>query len=117
MEKNRIIKCEEKGDFYYYNDFNPCDEEFLLDEEKIYVRECVEFYGEPIKQYYTICPNCGYLVCIDEKNLTEADKMLAELRSEEYYIFHKNKLRGKLIHYDYMEEKDKERIKKKTRTL
>ena len=117
MEKNRIIKCEENGDFYYYNDFNPCENEFILDEDKIYFRESVEYFGEPVKQYYTVCPNCGYLVCIDEKTLTEEDKILAEIRSEEYYAFHKNILRGKLIHIDYMEEKEKERIKNKTRTL
>lgn len=117
MEKMLVIKCEENKDFDYYGDNESCNEVFLIDERNIYVRESINYFSEPMKYYYTICPNCGHLVYIDESILTKDDKILAELRSEEFYIHEKNRLRGKLIHIDYLEEKDRERKKKLARTL
>ena len=117
MEKMLVIKCEENKDFDYYCDNEACNEDFLIDERKIYVKESINYFSEPVKYYYTVCPNCGHLVYIDENNLTEEDKIMAELRSEEFYIHEKNRLRGRLIHIDYLEEKDKERKKKLVHTL
>ena len=117
MEKILTIKCEENKDFDFYGDNEACDEVFLIDERKIYVRESIDYFGEPVKYYYTICPNCGHLICIDESVLTEEDKIMAELRSEEFYIHEKNKLRGRLIHIDYLEKKEKKKKKKLVHTL
>lgn len=117
MKKTKIIKCIENRDFDFYDNNEACNKDFLIDESKIYVRDSINYFSEPVKYYYTICPNCGHLICIDESVLTEEDKIMAELRSEEFYIHEKNRLRGKLIHIDYLEEKDRERKKKLARTL
>jgi len=109
-----IIKCEKNNDFF--RDFDACGVKFLAEDTKIYVGETTNYFGEPIKYYYTICPNCGYLTCVDENYLTKESKIKAELNSEEYHIHEKNKLRGKLIHIDYKEIQEKERIKKRSKT-
>ncbi len=115
MKEFYVVDCEKNNDLY--RDFDACGERFIAEDSKIYARESINYFGEPIKYYYTVCPNCGYLTCIDEKKLTEETKIRAELNSEEYYIHEKNKLRGRLIHIDYRERQEKERIKKRMKTL
>ena len=112
MKEFYVVDCEENNDFY--RDGQACSIRFLAEDSKIYARETINYFGEPVKYYYTICPNCGHLVCIDDKILTKEAKIKAEFNSEEYYIHEKNKLRGKLIHIDYMEKEEKKRIKKRT---
>ena len=56
MEKLLIIKCMDNKDLDLYENSEVCNENFLLDKRKIYVRETINYFSEPIKYYYTICP-------------------------------------------------------------
>ena len=78
------IECNENVD-NYYNDVvvNSCHNDIILSNDNIYEIDGINYFGETIEKYYTICPN--------DKN------------SKQMYLFAKNKLKSEYIHLNYLE--------------
>ena len=54
------IECNENVD-NYYNDVvvNSCHNDIELSNDNIYEIDGIDYFGETIEKYYTICPNLG----------------------------------------------------------
>ena len=64
-----------------------------------------------IGQYYTICPNCGYIILLDENVLPEEIKLSARgLKEEDPLLFRKNELKSELIYLESITPKVKARV-------
>ena len=87
------IECNENVD-NYYNDVvvNSCHNDIELSNDNIYEIDGIDYFGETIEKYYTICPNCGYMVFINSDGLDESIKKNA-----------KDKLKSEYIHLNYLE--------------
>jgi hypothetical protein len=99
------IECNENVD-NYYNDVvvNGCHNDIILSNDNIYEIDGIDYFGETIEKYYTICPNCGYMVFINSDGLDESIKKNAkDKNSKQMYLFAKNKLKSEYIHLNYLE--------------
>ena len=64
-----------------------------------------------IGQYYTICPNCGYIILLDENILSEEIKLSARrLKEEDPLLYRKNNLKSELIYLESITPKVKARV-------
>ena len=99
---NINIKCSEDSDFIYNrNVIHACGKDIFLDSDNVFVIKSSNYFGEDIFQYYTICPNCGYIVLLDEDELSNEmkEKALYKL-SMDSYLYKKNNLRSELIYLE-----------------
>ena len=65
-----------------------------------------------IGQYYTICPNCGYIILLDENILPEEIKLSARgLKEEDPLLYRKNNLKSELIYLESITPKVKARTR------
>ena len=88
-----------------------CGEKFSITKEKIYQLNTVNYFGESVEQFYTICPNCGYLVYLDKNLLSEEEKEYARDKSrDEELLFLRNNILSELMNTEY-------RIKVRKKTL
>ena len=78
------IECNENVD-NYYNDVvvNSCHNDIELSNDNIYEIDGIDYFGETIEKYYTICPNCGYMVFINSDGLDESIKKNAKDTAED----------------------------------
>ena len=61
---------------------------------------------------HLICPNCGYIILLDEKILSEEIKLSARgLKEEDPLLYRKNNLKSELIYLESITPKVKERTK------
>lgn len=110
MEK-LIINCIEDNKFIQDRKIiHSCRSEFVLEIEKIFYVEGIGYFDDIIGQYYTICPNCGYIVLLDETKIPKELKIAAlTSKQEDPYEYKKNELRSELIHLENMTHKAKVR--------
>ena len=86
---------------YWRNVSHACGKNISLDNDNVFAIKCTNDIDEEIKQYYTICPNCGYIVLIDEKKIPDKIKEYAEYKlSTDGYSYKKNNLRSELIYLE-----------------
>lgn len=100
--ENRSIRCVEDDDFIYSRNVNhACGGVFLLDGDNVFVIIGTNYIGEEVRQYYTICPNCGYIVLLDEEQLSNEMKEAALYKlSFDSYLYKKNNLRSELTYLE-----------------
>lgn len=110
---SKLIKCEKDDEFVFSrNVTNSCGNVVKLDNDNVYEIISVDYDGEYKEQFYTLCPNCGYMININEELLNEDVKTLArEKNSLDRYLFRKNELRSELIHLESISN-PKKRVKK-----
>lgn len=101
MER-QIINCKEDKKFEQDRNLtHSCNSLFSLDESNIFYVESLYYGDEIIGQYYTICPNCGYIVMLDEEKLSlEQMKSAQKSYKEDYFQFKKNNLISQLINLE-----------------
>lgn len=100
--KNIIVKCQKDDNFEHSRNVEySCGCEFILDEDNVYFVSGLDYFGEEKKDYYTICPMCGYINALDKNILPQKIKDIADLRSSvEAFSYRKNNLRSELIYLD-----------------
>lgn len=108
-----MINCEENNKTEILNEVTHiCGNRFELEESNIYMYETVDHFSEEITVYYTICPNCGQLIIINENRLTKDLKLSAVQKSEnDPLLLKKNILRSQLIYLESITPKAKIRAK------
>lgn len=99
---NMKIRCVEDDDFYYSRNVNhACGELFLLECDNVFVITSTNYIDEEVRQYYAVCPNCGYMVLLDDNLLSDEMKFIADYKSSiDYCLFKKNNLRSQLLHLE-----------------
>ena len=102
MEKGVIIECKCDNDFSFNRKVtNSCGENFILEDDNIFMISCTDYDCEPIEQYYSICPHCGYMVMINNELLTNSVKKSVRIKCEnDCYLFRKNQLISQLIYLE-----------------
>lgn len=113
MEKQIIVKCIEDNNFEQERRvIHSCYSELILKKENIYYVETSIYDDYVIGQYYTVCPNCGYIILLDENILSEDIKNSA-VRSKENdpYQYQKNSLKSQLIYLENKVPKNKALIR------
>ena len=107
MKKEIIIDCREDNKFEQDRIIlHSCNRTFILEEENIFYAEALGYGDEIIGEYYTICPYCGYLVLLNEKDLSDTLKLVAkQTYSEDPYLYKKNSLKSQLIHLESISPK------------
>ena len=109
-----LIDCKENKNMEISNEvIHTCGSIFELEESNIFTYETVNHFSEIVRNYYTICPNCGHLILIDENSLTQEMKNTALAKSEEDpLLLRKNILKAQLIYLESITPK----VKTRTRT-
>lgn len=102
MKKPIIINCVEDNVFEQDRQIlHSCNSIFTLEEQNIFYVESLSYGDDIIGQYYTICPNCGYLVLLNENILSLEQKISAQ---EKYIsdplLYRKNNLKSQLIYLE-----------------
>lgn len=112
MEKQIIVNCTLDNKFEQDRKIlQSCYSEFELQKENVYYVETSIYDDYIIGQYYTICPNCGYMVLLDENILPEELKLSARnLKEEDPLLFRKNELKSQLIYLESITPKVKARV-------
>lgn len=107
-----LINCEENKNIEISNEvIHTCGSIFELEENKIFTYETVDHFSETVRNYYTICPNCGNLILVEESNLTPEMKNIALQKNEDDpLLFKKNILRAQLIYLESITPKVKSRV-------
>ena len=107
-----LVSCEENEDTVVLNELTQtCGEVFELDESTIFTYETVNHFSEIVRNYYTICKNCGHLILINSEELTIEMKNIALKKSvEDSLLFKKNILRAQLIYLESITQKTKTKV-------
>ena len=97
--KHVMIKCKKDEEFAFTRNVNySCGCEFEVGENDIYSISFPDYEGVEKKQYYVVCPNCGYINLIDNKMFSLEEK---NTDSEfDVYQYRKNNLKSELIYLD-----------------
>lgn len=108
-----IINCIEDKKFEQDRKVvHSCYSEIELQKENIFYVEASIYEDYVIGQYYTICPNCGYIILLDENILSEEIKLLARgLKEEDPLQFRKNNLKSELIYLESITPKVKAKVR------
>lgn len=109
------IKCRENSDDYYNSKvYDACHSIIDVSLDNLYAIDDINYFGDILYKYYTICPNCGYMVFIEEDILDDDIMRCArDKNSKEMYLYKKNVLRSELINLEYKEKNYcKKRIRK-----
>ena len=111
MMDNLKVKCKKDNYFEFRRNVGyACGCEFDVDSSDIYSINFPDYEGNEKKQYYVICPNCGYINMIDEKMLSDEIKETADVNSGlELFQYRKNNLKSELIYFENVSYK---RVKK-----
>ena len=111
MEKQIIVNCVKDNSFEQTRRVvECCYTQTILEKENVFYVETSVYEEYYIGQYYTICPNCGYIILLDENQLPEEMKLSArKLKDEDPLLFRKNNLKSELIHLDRILPKVKAR--------
>jgi len=112
MEKQTIVKCSIDNKFERDRKIvHSCNNEFILTKENIFYVETSIYEDYMVGQYYTICPNCGYMVLLDETKIPEEIKLSARgLKEEDPLLFRKNSLKSELIYLESITPKIRTRV-------
>ena len=112
MMEQIIVNCIEDNKFEQDRKIlHSCYSETILQNENIFYVESLLYGEEIVGQYYTICPNCGYMILLDESKLSEEIKIFArKLKEEDPLLFRKNELRSQLIHLESITPKVKAKL-------
>lgn len=99
MENDVVVRCIENDDFFISErGLEGCGNEFLLDKDSVFEKSLPYYLDEILVQYYTLCPNCGCMVLLDENELSDEIKEEARNKSmNDSLLFRKNVLRSELI--------------------
>lgn len=94
------VECKKDNKFEYGRTItHSCSSLFELERENVFYVQTMGYCDELIGQYYTICPNCGYIVMLNENVLPEEFKMDAKERNLlDPYQHKENDLISQLIH-------------------
>lgn len=108
-----IISCKEDKIFEQNRKVvHSCYSEIELQKENVFYVETLFFDEFKIGQYYTICPNCGYIILLDEKILPEEVKESSRrLTEEDPLLYRKNNVKSELIYLESVTPKVKARTK------
>ena len=108
-----IINCKEDKKFEPGRKvIDSCHREIELQKENIFFVETVVFDDFVVGQYYTICPNCGYIILLEENILPEEIKLSARLlKEEDPLLYRKNNLKSELIYLESITPKVKARTR------
>lgn len=110
---NIIINCKEDEKFIQERKvIHSCYRDIELQKENVFYVETLICDDFIIGQYYTICPNCGYIILLDESILSEEIKLSArKLKEEDPLLYRKNNLKSELIYLDSITSKIKIRTR------
>ena len=108
-----IINCREDKKFEPDRKvMHACHGEIELEKDNVFYVETLVFDDFSIGQYYTICPNCGYIILLEENILPEEIKISArELKEEDPLLYRKNNLKSELIYLESITPKVKTRTR------
>lgn len=86
----------------------PCNEEFSIDENEIFINPSDKLY-----RYYQLCPHCGYIVNIPKEILSNSTKQRIEERcAKDLNLFRKKVLYSELFALDRKTQEGQSRILK-----
>ena len=103
MNEFMKVRCQKDDKLEYGRNVEySCGCEFNIKEKDIYSVSSLDYFVEKEKKnYYVICPFCGYINVLDSDLIPEEVKRQADYQSrEEPLLFHKNNLRSELIYLD-----------------
>ena len=112
MDEQIKVNCIEDNKFEQDRKIlHCCYSEITLQRENVFYVETLLYCEEMIGEYYTICPNCGYMILLDENMLSEEIKLFARnTEKDDPLLFRKNELRSQLIHLESITPKVKARL-------
>ena len=107
-----IINCIEDKKFEQDRRvIHSCYSKIDVQKENVFYVETVICEDFIVGQYYTICPNCGYIILLDENILSEEIKKSARgLKEEDPLQFKKNSLKSELIYLESITPKVKSKV-------
>lgn len=102
MENDIVVRCIENDNFSLNErGLEGCGNEFLLDKDSVFVTSLPYYLDEVLIQYYTLCPNCGYMVLLNENELSDEIKEEAKNKSmNDPFLLRRNALRSELINLE-----------------
>ena len=109
------VKCIYDDDFVFDRRVDSaCNSVFDINDEDIYGIRVNGYFDDIIEQYYTICPICGHIVLLDDKDLSLDVREKAMSKNEEIpYLYELNNVMSEFINLKSKSNK----AKKKVRTL
>lgn len=98
---NRMISCKDVEASFDRSVVHSCGNVFEFDIDNIYAFEFTDYDGVDNVNYYTICPRCGYMVCISNDALSSEEKNIAREKNIMYEkLYTRNDLVSRLINLD-----------------
>ncbi len=74
------VRCNKDDDFNRIRNVEySCGCRFDINSWDVHSVNSLNYCGEDVKEYYTICPICGHINKLDEKSLPDGVKMAADL--------------------------------------
>ena len=105
--KELTIKCKKDNEFEFNRNVEfSCGNLFTIGENDIFSVSMPDYFGDEKREYYAICPNCGYINLLDKSVLPEEIKVVADMESKivpsQYRM---NNLRSELIYLERVSSK------------
>ena len=97
-----IVKCKKDNMFEFGRNVGySCGREFIVKENDISSISFPDYEGEEKKQYYVMCPNCGYINILNENILSEEAREEANQRNENIpFQYRMNNLKSELVYLE-----------------
>ena len=107
MMKDLLIKCKKDNEFSFGRNVEySCGCDFLVNKEDIYSICFPDYDGEEKRQYYVMCPNCGYINMINEAVISEETRKIADDKNESIpFLYRMNNLKSELLYLESIEPK------------
>ena len=97
-----IVKCKKDNMFEFGRSVGySCGREFTVTENDVCAISFPNYEGEEKKQYYVMCPNCGYINMLNESLLSEEVRKSADCKSENIpFQYRRNNLKSELVYLE-----------------
>ena len=100
--RDMIIRCKKDENFGHTRNVGfSCNLDFKVNEDDIFSILSPGYFGEDEREYYVICPTCGYINSLNQDILSDEVKDRINARSDsEPFLYRKSNLRSELIYLD-----------------
>ena len=92
------------------NIYYSCGCTYEINTDDIYVIKAVNYDGERMLQYYSICPKCGHINIMDDELISDEIKLKSLMKNDDDpYLFQKNNAMSELIYLNMVSKRVRKR--------
>lgn len=105
------VVCIDDDIFEFSRNINySCGCSYEINADDICVIKTVDYEGEDISQYYTVCPKCGHINVLDDNLISDDIKRSALKRLvDDPYLYQKNNAKSDIIYFNMISKRIRKR--------